>query len=51
MAKAKKGYFGSTEPQARKVLEQIQSTQKKARAAKIARQKKGTTKVKKRSSY
>lgn len=29
MAKAKRGYFGSTEPQARKVLEQIQSTRKK----------------------
>ena len=44
MAKAKKGYFGSTEPQARKVLEQIQATQKKARTDQVARQKKGTIK-------
>ena len=26
MAKAKRGFFGSTEPQARKVLEEIQRT-------------------------
>lgn len=43
MAKAKKGYFGSTEPQARKVLEQIQSTRKK--------KKKVTPKSKQRKIY
>ena len=43
-AKAKRGYFRSTEPAARKVVEQITSSRRRARPAPKSR----TTKQKKR---